>query len=580
MRSIHAKGDPRRGRFSIALSAALVLAAIALVGLPLGCKRDLTPPLPAAHGDDAAPIRGGTLHLAAFTEMRSLDPAGPFDTLALQAAHLIFSGLIDYDEQGRLVADLADHWEVTEGGRIYRFTLRQGVRMHDGAELTADDVKRSVERALHPTTPNPIASMFDNIAGYASYAAGKAEHLEGIVVDGRYAVSFHLREPDAAFLPMLAMHSLRPVCKSGGDRYVDTWLPCGAGPFRLEPGAWQRGIGLRLVRHDGYFRPGQPYLDAVEWTFNMQLVPQRFRFEDGQLDILRDLTQSDATRFATDPHWRALAQLGADTEIWGESMNVRVPPFDNVEVRRALAAAVDRRHYAMLKPTNMSATTQLLPRGVPGYDPTVEGQRFDLDAALEHMRKAGYPYDPATGQGGWPKPIRYTVTEQTLASATAQLLQRDLAKIGLRLELHLVSWAAYLAITSREGASALSPYGASMDFADPSNFFEGLFATSAINAESSANPSFYSNARYDDLVARARHEMDASVRTALYHEANTLLCDEAPWAFTYSVHNFFVHQAYVRGFKPHPIFGIEVSRVWLDRAAGAFDRVLRGGLLL
>jgi peptide/nickel transport system substrate-binding protein len=73
--------------------------------------------------------------------------------------------------------------------------------------------------------------------------------------------------------------------------------------------------------------------------------------------------------------------------------------------------------------------------------------------------------------------------------------------------------------------------------------------------------------------------MDASVRTALYHEANTLLCDEAPWAFTHSIHHFFVHQPYVRGFKPHPIFYVEASRIWLDRASGAFDRVLRGGLL-
>ena len=76
-----------------------------------------------------------------------------------------------------------------------------------------------------------------------------------------------MKEPDATFLAKLAIQVLRPVCKSAGDHFSDGWQPCGAGPFKALPGALQPGVGLRVVRHEGYFRPGLPYLEAVEWSY-------------------------------------------------------------------------------------------------------------------------------------------------------------------------------------------------------------------------------------------------------------------------------------------------------------------------
>ena len=545
---------------------AIACAAALLAGGVIGCREQLAAPIPAAHGPDASPQRGGTLHLAWFQDIRNLDPAGPSDGYAMQAMHLMFAGLVDFDDQGRLVPELADHWDVTEGGRSYRFVLRAGVRMHDGEELTADDVKRSAERALHPTTPDPNASYFKNIDGYEAYIAKGADHVSGIAVEGRYVVTFRLHSPDATFLPVLAMHTLRPVCKTAGDRYVDAWLPCGAGPFKLLPAGWQRGTSLRLVRHDEYFRAGLPYLDAVEWTCNMQVGAQRFRFEDGALDILRDMTQADQARFAADPRWKVLGTAEADRSVLGESMNTRMAPFDNVEIRRAVAAAIDRDHYKALKPGYMTVLTQLVPPGVPGHDPDVQGQRFDYGAALDHMRKAGYPYDPATRVGGWPKPVVYPLYDQGLLVYTAQLLQQDLAKIGIRIELKLVSWPAFLALQQRPGGAAMSQANWEMDYPDPSSLFDPLFTTESIGSESSFNTAFYSNPRFDDLVAHARREGDPDQRRALYREANDILCNEAPWAFAFAFHFYDVRQPYVRGFRPHPVWTMDVSRVWLDRA--------------
>ncbi len=113
-----------------------------------------------------------------------------------------------------------------------------------------------------------------------------------------------------------------------------------------------------------------------------------------------------------DPRWRPYVAPERDTAIYGESMNTRLPPFDNVEIRRAVAAAIDREHYRMLKPAHITPVTQVIPPDVPGYDPTFVGQRYDYTAALEHMRRAGFAYDPATGQGGWPQPVEYLLYDQ------------------------------------------------------------------------------------------------------------------------------------------------------------------------
>ena len=545
--------------------AAAIAGAVAAFGAAAGCHESLPDPIPAEHGEAATPQRGGTLHLASFKDIRNLDPAGPSDGVSGQPQHLIFAGLIDFDDHGQIAADLADHWDVEDAGRTYRFFLRHGVTMQDGEELTAGDVKRSVERALHPTTPNPNASYFEGLSGYTAYAAGKAEHLDGVNAEGRYVVTFRLNEPDATFLSILALNTSRPVCKTGGDRYVDTWLPCGAGPFKMTPGGWQHGTSLRVVRHEGYFRAGLPYLDAVEWTFNMELLSQRFRFEAGELDLLRDLTQADQARFALDPRWKPFGSADADTIAYGESMNTRMPPFDNVEVRRAVAAAIDREHYRLLKPAYMTTLTQPIPPDVPGYASDVPGQRYDYAAALDHMRKAGLPYDPATGRGGWPEPIVYPLYDQGLTVYTAQILQQELAKIGLRLELRLVSWPAFLALQQRPGGAAMSQGNWGMDYPDPSSFFEPLFTTSSIGPESSFNTAFYSNPRLDDLVGRARRELDPVVRRAMYREASAIVCDEAPWAFTFSYHFFNVRQPYVRGPLLHAVWAVDPTRTWLDR---------------
>ena len=545
---------------------ALAFAGATLALSAASCDRALAPPIAAAHEGEGTPERGGTLRLASFGDIRRLDPAVSADLLAGEAIELMFAGLVDYDRQGNVVPDLASRYEVSQDGLVYRFFLREGVRFHDGDEVTAADVVRSIERALHPSTPNPISSFYEMIEGYKAYVEKGAPHLEGVIEDGRYVVAVHLHERDARFLPAFALQNLRPVCKSGGDRYEDGWLPCGAGPFKLEPGGWDRGRSLTLVRHDGYFLPGRPYLDAVSWTYANNIGTELFKFQDGDLDVLRDMNQADATRFRVDGRWKPLGDFDPDRTVSGESMNTQMAPFDNVEVRRAVAAAVNREEYHLLRPLAVEAAGQILPPAVPGYDPTFVGQRYDYAAALEHMKNAGYPYDPSTGKGGYEPHVTYYAYRQGLSEYTAPLLQQQLAKIGIRLDIKMVNYATLLALAGRRGQAQMSAPGWGMDYPDPSDFFDLLFDSAGINEEGSLNSSFYSNPRLDAILEDARRELDTRRRYALYGEANRIVCDDAPWAITHYYRYFLVHQPYVKNFRPHAVWSDYVSESWLDRS--------------
>src|SRR5207244_1892030 len=130
-------------------------ASLTLLVAGIGCTR-LHPPI--GERRELAPQRGGTMRLGSFVDVRTLEPALGFDTLSAALEQLLFDRLVDYDHQGHIVPLLAERLETSADGRRYSFQLHRGVLFHDGAELTADDVKRSIERALDHDTPCPAPS--------------------------------------------------------------------------------------------------------------------------------------------------------------------------------------------------------------------------------------------------------------------------------------------------------------------------------------------------------------------------------------------------------------------------------------
>ncbi len=527
--------------------------------LVTACDRTLPAPLPAT-GPGDAPRNGGRLTVAANGDLATLDPAVVNGGVATSPLQLIYAGLVDYDRSGALVPSLAERFTVRADGLEVAVVLRPGSRFHDGSEVTADDVVRTFERALAKETPNPNAGFFAPLVGFEAYTTGKARHLEGVRATGRYTVSFFLSEPTPTFPFLLAMHSARPVCPGGGRTVEDRFAPCGAGPFKLPPGGWEKGQKIRLVKHEGYFRAGLPHLDEVQYLLGVPVHTQLSKFEVGDVDLLRDLRQSDALRFQTDPRWKPFGDFEAEMQMGGEAMNTELPPFNDVRVRRAVAAAIDREEIQKVRASNLSVLTQPVPHGVAGRTDKPRCQSYDPARAKALLREAGHP-------DGFAETIPYYVYPQSLSEGTSQILQQQLARIGIHLELRMVSFPAYMAITHRAKTAAISPQGWVADYPESGDFLEPLFHSRAINPEDSNNSAFYANPELDALLDKARTTVEPTTRAALYNQAEQRICDDAPWAFTFGFRYYDVRQPYVRGYTPHPYWFFDVTEAWLDRSA-------------
>jgi ABC-type transport system substrate-binding protein len=250
-------------------------------------------------------------------------------------------------------------------------------------------------------------------------------------------------------------------------RAVDTksaQLPCGAGPFRFV--SWDPERGIELVRHDGFYDPRQAGLDRIVWSTNVRPETQRFELEDGVLDYARDLTATDGASLRASPAWREHLSWSNRMSTWGIALNTEMPPFDRVDVRRAVAAALDPSVLERIRP-DLLAVDRILPNGLDAGNPPGSLRRHDEAAALAAMRSAGLAFDPATGRGGWPDEIDFVAVADTWDQMAGEVWQQQLARIGIRLRLRLATFAAVLSEVSRRRTVAMSTLGWNADLPTP-----------------------------------------------------------------------------------------------------------------
>lgn len=559
--------DARSARTPAArrLPADLLIAAAALLLVSVARPSRIAGPI-GVESTAPEPVRGGWLHLANLVNLRAIEPAVSYDDMATTINHLVLGHLLTWNEQGQLVPDLAREWSVSADRKTLRFELRHGVRFHDGAELTAADVKRSLERTLNAKTPSPGASFYEGIVGFAEWHGGTAPELRGVRAAGRYLVEIDLAAPDATFPALLTLHFAAPVCPSSGST-VDMRAPlpsCGTGPFRVEH--FDPEGEVRLRRFDGYHRPGLPYLDGVEWVTGVRSITQRFKFERGEIDLVTELSGTDAGLFAADPRWAPRARWVPKLALNAIYLNTQMAPFDNRHLRRAVSFAVDATALEKVR-ADLTAIDRVLPAGIPGPSRAEPMRRHDPAAALLEMERAGYAFDPVTGRGGYPAEIDYLTVPDTFEQAAAEIYQQQLARVGIRIRLRLVTYATYLAESGRRGQSPMGWVAWRADFPDASNFFEPTLTSRAIEDDGSQNRAFFANAELDGVVEAAHAESDQARRFAAYQRAEEIVRDEAPWVPTHVARALQLWHPYVRGYAPHPVLPLSLESVWIDPAA-------------
>lgn len=540
----------------------LVAVFVGLAAIVLAPRDEL--PSPRAIASTPAPTRGGTLRLATMYSARTLDPALSADEIGVAVDRMVFGRLVALDEAGDVVPELARRTTWRDEGKTLEIELVSGASFQDGAPFTAADVKRSFERAFAPSVPSPVASHFASIVGLDAYRQKKASGIEGIEVVGPETVRLHLTEPNATLPSLLSMTAVSPVCPSTPfdvAKTTDAEL-CGAGPFRIAK--FDGGEGVSLVRNERYFQPELPYLDEVRILFLVRPQVQRYRFERGELDLVRELASSDAALFRGDVRYAPLVHLVKNLRVSAIFMNTERPPFDDVHLRRAVSFAVDPRVLERLRP-DLRAIETVVPPGVPGRPAAAAGRVHDVDAALAEMAAAGYPFDPARGTGGYPHEIEYLTIPDSIEQAAAEIYQQQLAKVGIRIKLVLVSSLSYLAIAQSRGRATMGWAGWQADYPDPLTFFDPNLVTASLG-DVSQNYAFFSNAEVDELVERARRSTDPVERAELFAKAESVVAREAPWVPTTSPATFEVHQPWLYGYAPTALTQLDFTRTFIAHA--------------
>jgi ABC-type transport system substrate-binding protein len=560
--------EPRaRRRFGapLALVALLSICVVSATLLP----SEPTHPRYVGAGSET-PKDGGTFQWAASSNVRSLDPHIAYDSLSYQAIRLVYDGLLDYDREGNLIPSLAESLpEIFNDGKSFRFKIRPGIRFHDGLELTAEEVSWSLHHMLSKRVGSPGYTFFEALTGVRAYHEGEAERVEGIVVEDELTIRFDLDRADQTFLNALALTFAYPISRNnverlGGDRTALAQHPVGVGPFVFE--SWERGVKLTFRRNDDYFAPYARPDTMVMWE-NVDPTTAARRFRNGDVDVLRGAPKVHLLFFLESEEWAPYYALEPAVSLYGIAMNCELPPLDDVHVRRAVAAAIDRRAITEFMLRLAEPAGQPLPPQLKGHDPGLEAlQVYDPDLARRELSLAGYPQ-------GLKEPIEVWIGEGEGSRNLAQLWQSDLEAVGIPIKLRQVAFAAYLAETGKEKSVQMFTSGWSMDFPDPSNFLDPLFHSRSIHPQHSENRSFYRNAELDRLLDEGRGETDPAKRAALYREANAIVARDAAWAFLYYPVDFEAWQPYVKGYRPHAVWS-DYRSVWLDlprRPASAED---------
>ena len=541
--------------------AALPVVAMLAALTSAQCKEPYKVPRFSGAGH-TTPQRGGTFRFAFDADLRSLDPAQAYDELSTAVVRHLYDGLLDYNERGEIVPQLAESFTQSTDGRTYTFILRENLVFSNGMTLDAPAVQRSLERMLNPRkVPCPGTSFYHLIDGVDEFQNATIPHIRGIVVLNPRTIQFRLTQADQTFLNAMAMPFASPIPVSvvdqiGNDEFSRN--PIGSGPFVLE--RWEAGSRVVLRRNPRYWDPTRPYLDRIVLELSLARHLQFMRFQRADIDHGHNYTlnTADYLMLTERPAWAPYLSREPDISMYGLAINCEFPPFNNVHLRRAIAYAIDRDSIARSRNYRIVPLGGLYPPGLPGYDAHLPGAHtYDLPRAREEMRLAGYA-------NGLPEEQEFWLTEGDAGVMYGQLLQADLARIGIRIRLRFASFPVFLDTTQRRHAVGLSFGGWNMDYPDPANFIETLFHSRNIADEHAQNQSFYSNPAMDALLDRARIEPDRAARIRMYQEAERMLVADAPWAFLFAATRIEVEQPYVHRGARSAVYPHDFRNTWLD----------------
>jgi peptide/nickel transport system substrate-binding protein len=494
--------------------------------------------------------QGGSMTVTYKDDVSTLDPAIGYDWQNWSMIKSLFDSLMDYQPgTTELIPDLAESYEISPDGLTYTFALRQGVKFHNGREMTAKDVKYSLERVVNPATQSPGAGFFGAIKGFDAASSGDTKELEGVEVVDESTVKIVLSRPDATFLHVMALNFASVVPSEEAEKHGPDFgkNPVGTGAFKLAE--WTLGQRLVFERNADYHQAGLPRLDEIVFEVGQEPIVALLRLERGEVDIAGDgIPPAKFLEVKNDPKFKDMIIEGSQLHTGYVTMNVKMAPFDNVKVRQAVNMAINKDRIVRIINGRAVPANQPLPPLMPGYDESYEGFAYDQEKAKALLAEAGFA-------DGFDTELFVANTDPQ--PRIAQAIQQDLAGIGIRAQIKSLAQANVIAAGGEADQAPMIWSGGMAwiaDFPDPSNFYGPILGCGGA-VPGGWNWSWYCNEELDARAAKADSMADpaqAEARIEEWKKIFTAIQDEAPWVPVFNEQRFTIRSDRLDG--PEGIF--------------------------
>jgi peptide/nickel transport system substrate-binding protein len=503
-----------------------------------------TQPTAAANPTEAAkptaagaPKRGGTLVVAMTDEAASLEPHRQNALARQQRTQNIYSYLVQYDKDLRPQPDLAESWEISPDGKTYTFSLRKGVKFHNGRELTSADVKYSVERILNPEI--------------ASQGRGLLSSIDGVETPDPYTARMVLKAPDSGLLAGFASAWGGIVAKEVVEANNNdlSKVDAGSGPYMIEE--WIPNQTLKLKRFPDYYDKNVAHLDGI--TF--QVIPEesaiiaQLRSGNVHLTALKDNKNYEVVKDV--PNLEAVRGL----RLGFDYINIdnQREPFNKLEVRQAFSYAIDREECLAVAASGLGSLLAPVPPALKDYalDPkTLPEYQPDLNKAKELLARAGLP-------NGFKTEIDIIPQFATMVTG-AQVLADQMKKVGIEVEIKQYEYGVWLdRFNTKQFALAWNITGGN---ADPD-----ALMTNRLHSKLGANQNNSSDAEIDKLLEEGKLITDLARRKEHYANVQRVLVQKVPQIWVFSSDLIHVMKRTVKNYESHPSsFFQGLVTTWLD----------------
>lgn len=451
----------------------------------------------------------------------TMDPANQQDTTSSVFMKHVYCTLTETDNDGNLVGDLATKWDISEDGKTFTYYLNENATFSDGTPITAEDVKFTFDRAKEmPKTKSNTSKV------------------EEVIVDNEHQVTIKLTDSYAPFIQIAGSSNLSIVSKAAveaaGETYGDVDNVVASGPFTVTE--WVPNDHYTLVRNENYW--GEM---PITTSITVRVIPEAsarvIALESGEIDIVWGVDAIDCPNVEDNPDTVLMSQPSSSIEYIG--MNTSKEKFSDVRVRQAINMAIDQQTFidAIIEGRGIPANSYIN-AAIPGYTSEVTGYEYDPEAAKALLAEAGYP-------DGFDCTILVNGDTRT---RSAQIVQAQLAEIGINVTVDTYEWGAMLEMLSN-GDHEMFILGWSNSSFDADSSTYQLFHSS--NHGATGNRAWLTDDEVDRLIEEAAAEMDNDKRMELYKELQFRLKELAPWVPLYYKNDNVGVRADLKGFQLH-----------------------------